>query len=29
MTGQLLALDGGRHLGWLLPGERDTPEPMA
>jgi NAD(P)-dependent dehydrogenase (short-subunit alcohol dehydrogenase family) len=28
MTGQLLALDGGRHLGWLLPGERDTPEPM-
>jgi NAD(P)-dependent dehydrogenase (short-subunit alcohol dehydrogenase family) len=29
LTGQLLALDGGRHLGWLLPGERDTPEPMA
>ena len=29
MTGQLLALDGGRHLGWLLPGERDTPEQMA
>jgi NAD(P)-dependent dehydrogenase (short-subunit alcohol dehydrogenase family) len=29
MTGQLLTLDGGRHLGWLLPGERDTPERMA
>ena len=29
MTGQLLALDGGRHLGWLVPGERDTPEQMA
>ena len=29
MTGQLLTLDGGRHLGWLLPGERDTPEQMA
>ena len=29
MTGQLLALDGGRHLGWLLPGERDTPGQMA
>ena len=29
MTGQLLALDGGRHLGWLMPGERDTPEQMA
>jgi NAD(P)-dependent dehydrogenase (short-subunit alcohol dehydrogenase family) len=28
MTGQLLTLDGGRHLGWLLPGERDTPEPI-
>jgi NAD(P)-dependent dehydrogenase (short-subunit alcohol dehydrogenase family) len=21
MTGQMIALDGGRHLGWLLPGE--------
>jgi NAD(P)-dependent dehydrogenase (short-subunit alcohol dehydrogenase family) len=23
MTGQMIALDGGRHLGWLLPGEAD------
>jgi NAD(P)-dependent dehydrogenase (short-subunit alcohol dehydrogenase family) len=23
MTGQMITLDGGRHLGWLLPGERD------
>jgi NAD(P)-dependent dehydrogenase (short-subunit alcohol dehydrogenase family) len=24
MTGQMIALDGGRHLGWLLPGEVDA-----
>jgi NAD(P)-dependent dehydrogenase (short-subunit alcohol dehydrogenase family) len=29
MTGQLLALDGGRHLGWMVPGERGTPEQKA
>ena len=29
MTGQLLTLDGGRHLGSLLPGACATPEPMA
>jgi NAD(P)-dependent dehydrogenase (short-subunit alcohol dehydrogenase family) len=23
MTGEMIALDGGRHLGWLLPGEAD------
>jgi NAD(P)-dependent dehydrogenase (short-subunit alcohol dehydrogenase family) len=23
MTGQMITLDGGRHLGWLLPGEGD------
>ncbi len=24
MTGQMIAIDGGRHLGWLLPGEVDA-----
>ena len=24
MTGQMITLDGGRHLGWLLPGEVDA-----
>ena len=24
MTGQMITIDGGRHLGWLLPGEADA-----
>lgn len=26
MTGQMIALDGGQHLGWAQPGERQAPE---
>lgn len=26
MTGQMIALDGGQHLGWAQPGESPTPE---
>lgn len=26
VTGQMIALDGGQHLGWLPPGEDDGPE---
>ncbi len=26
MTGQMIALDGGQHLGWAQPGDREPPE---
>jgi NAD(P)-dependent dehydrogenase (short-subunit alcohol dehydrogenase family) len=26
VTGQMIALDGGQHLGWALPQERKAPK---